>query len=155
MYHTDIPHGSFEIPISDWSERFWLRGFLENVIDTRSKALNDPNFEIGKKSEIHADLLDDIEIAREILTMLDQGCQSLTLTGEQMLKFEHVLKYSSHLRGCKECKDSMISENKKWDRYDNDPLQDDDYNYLMQDELKYVDKFLNTISDIRSRYEMR
>jgi len=81
--------------------------------------------------------------------MLDQGCQCLTLTGDQMFKFEHALKYQSiHLR---ECKDSIIAEDKKRDRYND--LQDDDYNYLIQDELKAVDKFLNIICDMRSKHK--
>ena len=37
------PEGK-EIPISDWSERFWLKGFLENVIDKCPISLNNPNF---------------------------------------------------------------------------------------------------------------
>ena len=76
--------------------------------------------------------------------MLDQYTPTLTLKGDQIKKFEHVLRCQSvHLR---ECKDYIITKNKKHDRYHNDPLQDDDYNYLIQDKLKYVDKFLNIVS---------
>ncbi|HXX98898.1 MAG TPA: hypothetical protein VEL11_17530, partial [Candidatus Bathyarchaeia archaeon] len=142
------PQGK-EIPISDRSERSWLRGFLEGVIDKCSISLNDPNFgsswTSGRKLGIRADLLDDLEVAKDILIMLDQNTPTLTLTGDQVKKFEHVLSLQSlHLR---ECKKFIIAQNKKRDRYSHDPLQDDDYNYLIRDELKVVDKFLNIVSD--------